>query len=167
MPISSMIDSTAPRSFKEWITAFITYDDDEAYAQHYRNLHPGDDGDPDDAGTHGTAPGPGGSYYDDLDLDVDDGMLESFVIIGLAVTLLVLVQLRQRALRRARGEGPPVANNNNNNSNNNGARNNQQGAPQGQNGQGPEAQHQDEDRGLFPRPDDPDFAAWVAGGVGH
>ena len=75
------------------------------------------------------------------------------------MALVVLVQWRQRALRQA---AQPNANNQNNNTFNQ----NQHGGQTG-NANAPAARRQDENRGLFPRPDDPEFAAWVAGGVGH
>ena len=89
---------------------------------------------------------PGGDvegYYDD---DIDDGIIETFVIMGLAALLCFLVyyrqqrqmQHRQREAERAQREGRPL--------------------PEG-------GAH--EDRGLFPPPDDPAFAQWAAGGVGH
>ncbi|KAL1952933.1 hypothetical protein VTO42DRAFT_3936 [Malbranchea cinnamomea] len=149
-------DSTPPRTFKEWITAFISYDEDEDYSHHHR-LHGDQDDFLDDSRGHDTAEGHDG-YYDELDLDVDDGILESLIIIGLAMALVLLVQWRQRALRRAAQQ------NANNQNNNNNANQNQQG---GHADDGAGGQRQEEDRGLFPRPDDPDFAAWVAGGVGH
>ena len=37
----------------------------------------------------------------------------------------------------------------------------------GAGGDAPENNRQEEDRGLFPRPGDPDYGAWIAGGVGH
>jgi SEL1 protein len=87
-----------------------------------------------------------GAYYDELEMDIDDGVLETLIIVALAATLVVLVYLRQqRALRRAQREPAPGA-----------------GAAAG----AAEAQRP-EDRGFFPPPDDPEFGAWVAGGVGH
>jgi SEL1 protein len=87
-------------------------------------------------------------YYDDLDLDIDESLLEGLVIVALAATLLILVYVRQQRNRQrenannaaaagAGGQGPGPVNNNNN------------------------------DRGLFPQPGQPEFGQWVAGGVGH
>jgi SEL1 protein len=89
-----------------------------------------------------------GTYYDELEIDIDDGVLETLIIIALAATLVVLVYLRQqRALRRAQREPAPGAG--------------------GGAGAGVAEPQRPEDRGFFPRPDDPEFGAWVAGGVGH
>lgn len=89
---------------------------------------------------------PGGDadgMYDDI---LDDGILESLVIIGLAAALVFLIYYRQQhqlAHRQnvAAGEG--------------------QQAVQGEQPQAPG------ERGLFPQPGDPAFGQWVAGGVGH
>lgn len=75
----------------------------------------------------------GEEYY-----DIDDGMLETLIIVALAAALAFLVYLRQqRGLaerRRQRGEeGDGVV----------------------------------EDRGMFPAPDAADFNDWAVGGVGH
>lgn len=95
--------------------------------------------------------GLGDEYYGDNWDDIDDGFLETLIILGLAATLGLLVwyrqqrQLRERREREARenaaaaaGVAPPPA----------------QAQPQ-------------EERGLFPPPGDPDFLNWAAGGVGH
>jgi SEL1 protein len=84
--------------------------------------------------------------YEDI---IDDGILESFIIVGLAAALVFLMYYRQQrqlahrrnedAAREQRGEQP---------------------LPEGQ-------QPQQEDRGLFPQPGDPEFRQWVAGGIGH
>lgn len=91
---------------------------------------------------------PGGDadgLYDDI---IEDGIVESLIIIGLAATLVFLIYYRQQqqlAHRRAAGAQPG----------------DQHGA------QGQEHPPQQEDRGLFPQPGDPAFGQWVAGGVGH
>ena len=84
--------------------------------------------------------------------DLDDGIFESLVIVGLAAALVFLVlyrQQRQQAARRQEEE----------------ARQRQQQPQQqqanDQRGQG------DQDGGLFPPPGDPNFAQWAAGGIGH
>ena len=81
-------------------------------------------------------------YYDDLDLDIDESMLEGLLIVGLAATLLVLVYFRQQQQQRNRQNDNGNAQNGNVNANAN-------------------------ERGFFPQPGDPEFAQWVAGGVGH
>lgn len=79
-------------------------------------------------------------YYDDLEFDIDDSMLEGLIILGLMATLLVLVYVRQQRNRDRQNENG---------------------------GANPAAAANGNDRGLFPRPGDPEFAQWVAGGVGH
>jgi SEL1 protein len=98
--------------------------------------------------------------------DFDDGLVESLIIISLAGALAALVYARQQAQRRReeearRGVGqvqvqhvPPA-----------GAQ--QPPAQQPQQPPPPQDQGQEQDRGLFPRPGDPDFNNWVAGGIGH
>ncbi len=104
------------------------------------------DADFDDNYLPDTDPMPGGDadgLYEDI---LDDGLLESFVIIGLAAALVFLIYYRQQhqlAHRR------------------------QEEAANGQNGAVPEGQAQQEDRGLFPQQGDPEFNQWVAGGIGH
>lgn len=84
-------------------------------------------------------------YYDDLEFDIDEGMLEGLLIVGLAATLLVLVYLRQQQQRNRQNENAGNQANANGNADGNG----------------------NDDRGFFPRPEDPEFNQWVAGGVGH
>lgn len=79
-------------------------------------------------------------YYDDLELDIDESVLEGLIIVALAATLLVLLYVRQQR-NRDRQNGNEGAN--------------------------PAAAANGDNRGLFPRPGDPEFAQWVAGGVGH
>lgn len=93
---------------------------------------------------------PGGDsdgFYEDA--IIDDGILESLVIIGLAAALVFLIYYRNQAQAAARREQE--------------ARARQGGQPVA--AQVPEPQGQD--RGLFPQPGDPEFGQWVAGGVGH
>jgi SEL1 protein len=77
-------------------------------------------------------------YYDELDLDIDESLLEGLIIVALAATLLILIFVRQQR-NRQRNAGNPAP-----------------GEPAGNN-----------DRGFFPRPDEPEFGQWVVGGVGH
>ena len=87
-------------------------------------------------------PGGDNEFYD----EADEGIVESLIILGLAFTLAFLVyyrQQRQGNARRAREQQ--------------GSEPEQQPAP-------PQGQQDD---GFFPRPGDPEFAAWAAGGVGH
>jgi SEL1 protein len=90
-------------------------------------------------------------YYDDMDLDIDDSVLEGLLIVGLAATLLVLVYIRQQQQR--------------NRQNANAA--NQGGNANGNANANANANANNNDRGFFPQPGDPEFGQWVAGGVGH
>ena len=90
-------------------------------------------------------PGGDDEIYDDL---VDDGILESFIIITLAAALVWLIYYRQqRQLAHRRQEEV--------------ARAQQAGQPE------PVPQEQQPDGGFFPQPGDPGFPGWVAGGIGH
>lgn len=119
---------------REWIRNFIRddrpyegYDDDDDDELLPRDPMPGGDED---------------ALYDDL---IDDGIIETFIIISLAATLVWLIYYRQqRQLAHRQGEEAARA----------------QQAGQ----QVPEPQ---QDRGLFPQPGDPAFPEWVAGGIGH
>lgn len=75
--------------------------------------------------------------YDDI---VDDGILESLVILGLCAALLFLIWYRQQRQQPHRREAVGVLN------------------------RGAAAPAQ---QGLFPQPGDPEFAQWAPGGVGH
>lgn len=83
--------------------------------------------------------------YDDL---IDDGILESLIILTLAGALVFLIYYRQQRQLGAHG------------------RNGGNGAEQQENGQMAQGQ-QPQDGGLFPQPGDPDFGQWAAGGAGH
>jgi len=148
-PIQDEKESRPPRTFKEWIITFLENDEEEEarYAQLYGQYDDADGmraGGPAGRRTDSERRNEDNGYYDDLDLDIDENLLEGLVIVTLAATLLILVYIRQQRLRQrenannaaAAGAGP--ANNNNNN-----------------------------DRGLFPQPGQPEFGQWVAGGVGH
>jgi SEL1 protein len=123
----------------EWISNFLRDD----------HLYYGDNG-YDDNYLPETDPMPGDvdGLYEDI---IDDGILESIIILGLAAVLVVLIYYRQQhQLAHRRGEEV--------------ARRQQvdQAAQDGQRQQPPQ-----EDRGVFPQPGDPEFGQWVAGGVGH
>jgi SEL1 protein len=116
------------KTWSEWLNAFLEAD----AAYHEEHFEERDDWEHMD-----TMPG-GDDFYDDL----DDGILESLLIIGLAAALAVLVMYRRRrAEERERQQ------------------------QQGDNQQ-PPAQAQ-QDGGLFPPPGDPEFLGWAAGGIGH
>ncbi|KAJ5184484.1 Tetratricopeptide-like helical [Penicillium cf. griseofulvum] len=139
-PIREEEDSKPRRTFKEWVKAFIE-NDEEGY---YEDLYEQQRGENDEyRGLE--SEGHEDGYYDDLDLDIDDGMVEGLLIVGLAATLLILVYFRQQQQRNRQNE------NDNANANAN---------PQNGNGNA-------NDHGLFPQPGDPEFGQWVAGGVGH
>lgn len=154
-------------SFGEWISNFLQ--DDQPY---YHDLEEEDEiMEPSHEHIHG-----GEDIYGDL---VEDGIIESLIIVGLAAALAFLVYYRQQR---------QLNNNNNNNNHNNNQQQQQQ--PQGQqternqqtgggsDGQGDEHPPQEgrdqqaqpppvQDRGLFPGPGDPEYGQWVAGGVAH
>ena len=94
-------------------------------------------------------------YYDDLDLDIDENLLEGIIMIGLVGVLLVLVYVRQQRIRQRA------------NANNEAARGVGGDDGGGAANAGAGGGRENDDRGFFPRPEDPEFAQWVAGGVGH
>lgn len=81
-------------------------------------------------------------YYDELELDFDESLLEGLIILTLAATLMALVYWRQQRVNQRP--------NDNQNANANAA-----------------GQANVNNQGFFPRPGDPEFPQWVAGGVGH
>ena len=147
----------------EWISNFL--DDPHPY------YHGADE---DDFVDPSNDPMPGGDDYFD---DIDESIIESLVILGLAGALAFLVYYRQQrqnnhrrimAERQEQGaqqvpvQPPPQA---------------QQPQAQAQAGAmapppPPQAQQeplpgQQADGGFFPPAGDPNFGQWVAGGVGH
>lgn len=137
---------------KEWYTTFIE-NDAAAYYEELYETHGEED---DFMGSRGLeSEHHDDGYYDDVEFDIDDGMLEGLLIVGLAAILLVLVYVRQQGQRNRQNQDG----NANGNANGNGdANGNENGNANG---------NDNNDRGLFPRPEDPEFAQWVAGGVGH
>ena len=138
-----MLTIVAPKkqwSLSEWISNFLQ--DDHPYygdADYDENYLPDND------------PMPGGDsdgFYDD---GIDDGLLESVLIIVLVTALAFLIYWRQQAQQAHRRQEDAAR-----------ARQGDQLAAQAQ-----VQQPQGGDRGLFPRPGDPEFGQWVAGGVGH
>ncbi|CAD0111831.1 unnamed protein product [Aureobasidium uvarum] len=86
---------------------------------------------------------PGGDdFYDDA-TEIDDGLVEMFMIVGLAAMLAFLVYYRQQRQQEARRRAE------------------QQGQQQGGNVNA--APQQQQDQGFFPPPGEPEFANWVAG----
>lgn len=99
----------------------------------------------------------GDDIYGDL---IDDGIIESLIIVGLAAALAFLVYYRQqRQLNnnlQQQQQGQQTE------------RNQQAGDDhQGEQNQQAQEQAQVPDRGVFPAPGDPDYGQWVAGGVAH
>ncbi|KAL9620448.1 MAG: hypothetical protein Q9160_005033 [Pyrenula sp. 1 TL-2023] len=118
-------------------------------------------------------PMPGGD--DNFD-DLDDSLLESLIIVGLAATLAFLVYYRnqrqlQMQLRRQQQEhGQTGTQGHANNAQAQGrglapAQTQQQGGVNNHNND--DDNNNNHERGYFPQPGDPDFNNWVAGGVGH
>ena len=131
-------------SWSEWISKFL--DDDHPY---YHSDDPADDLSDPSSSTLVHDPMPGGDdYYD----EIDEGIVESLIIIGLAGALALLVyyrQQRQQNHRRAVAE----------------AAIREQGAVEGAvPGAAPGLQP---NGGYFPPPGHPEHAQWVAGGIGH
>ena len=92
-------------------------------------------------------PGGDDGMYEDVDT-IEDGVVESFLIIAIAAALVWLIYYRQqRQLAANNGQGAQ----------------NGQGVP-GANGAQAQAPQQD---GFFPPPGDPARAEWVAGGLFH
>ncbi|PYH99411.1 putative ubiquitin-protein ligase Sel1/Ubx2 [Aspergillus ellipticus CBS 707.79] len=143
-PIREEEDVRPHRTLKEWIAVFIENDEEEEAnyrAQMYKRAEEEDE----DlmSSNHRLDERHDDGYYDDLELDIDESVLEGLIIVSLAATLLILVYLRQQRNRQRQNDG-------------------------GANAVAPgNANANANDRGVFPRPGDPDFAQWVAGGVGH
>ncbi|KAH0837482.1 hypothetical protein AYO21_08919 [Fonsecaea monophora] len=101
--------------------------------------------------------------------EIDDGLVESLIIIALAGALALLVyarQARQRVLEEERRQAQARAQAQ--------AQNQNQGFAQAAAPQHPPQQQQQahannggQDRGMFPPPGDLDWNNWVAGGIGH
>ncbi len=134
-----LVEEKREWSFWEWINHFMK--DDQAY--YGAEEDDADLTDPVPEHISGTE-----DVYGDL---IDDGILESLLIVGLAAFLAGLVYMhQQRQLNRARQ-----------------AQNGQGQAGNNDNNQAEQPPPAPPDRGLFPQPGDPDFGQWVAGGVAH
>lgn len=131
------------RTLKEWIATFIENDG----AEYWEDSYDPRDNEGDFMGSRHLDSEHEDGYYDDLEFDIDDGMLEGLLIVGLAATLFVLVYIRQQQQRNRQNQNAA-----NGQADGNGNANVNANA---------------NDRGFFPRPDDPEFGQWVAGGVGH
>ncbi|KAH9863631.1 hypothetical protein J1614_009563 [Plenodomus biglobosus] len=97
----------------------------------------------------------GDGYHGD---EIDSDILESLIILALSGALAFLLYYRAQRQRRQEEERRRQADQQQ-------QLNRGIPAPQAP-GQNPQAQPQ-QDRGLFPQPNDPDFMNWVAGGIGH
>ena len=111
--------------------------------------------------------------YDDVAMN--DGLLESFIIIGLAAALGLLVYYRQnRQLRHQReverNQAAALANARAQNGVAAGSGDSRAAEANDHVERGDAPQQQPpprEDRGFFPQPGDPEHGAWVVGGVMH
>jgi SEL1 protein len=100
---------------------------------------------------------PGGDadyHYDDIDSEI----LDSLVILGLTAALAFLIYYRGRRQRVAEEERRQEEQRQ--------MLANQVAAMQQQPAQA-QPQPQQQDRGMFPHPNDPAFMDWAAGAVGH
>jgi SEL1 protein len=124
--------TTKQWSMREWLHNFL--DEGQTYIV--------DENEYDDdqlPGTSSTAPGIEEEY-------IDDGLIESLIIVVLAGILVWLVYLRQaQQLAHRRAEAAAQA---------------RQGVQDVGNAQQPEG-------GFFPPPGDPALPEWLAGGIGH
>ncbi|KAL4880156.1 ubiquitin-protein ligase Sel1/Ubx2 [Aspergillus karnatakaensis] len=142
--INSIQEDDEPRprrTLSEWIAAFIENDEQED-AEYRAQLYKQGEGDDDEllsGSDHHRLDDQEDGYYDELDLDLDESVLEGLIILSLAATLMVLVYMRQQRNRQRPNDN------------------------QNQNA----GQANANDRGFFPRPGEPEFGQWVAGGVGH
>lgn len=149
-----------PKTLTEWIARFLDAAEEMENAENAQYTSDGLDLDA-PGRDFGADPMPGGDaeYYEDL----DDGLIESLIIIGLAATLAFLVYLRQQRMqqggqRQAQEQAMPVAQA-------------QPGPAQPVVNAAQQAevrrQEQEDQRGFFPAPGDPDWNQWVMGGVGQ
>ncbi|KDN67800.1 hypothetical protein CSUB01_08929 [Colletotrichum sublineola] len=100
------------------------------------------------------------AYYEDIFDDTiggtgpngnpleDDGIAESLIIVFIALSLVLLLYYRQQRQQQHRREEEE--------------RRRREGQPAV-----PALQGQQQDRGLFPQPGNPEWNNWVAGGIGH
>lgn len=140
------------RTLSDWLTEFIIAELGALEEEQAQVAVGGEDGGADewDAGTAMDDE----NLYEDI---ITDQFFEALMFAVLAAGLAVLVWYRQ--LVRQRQQGGDGGNEQ--------RQGQDQAQPQAQaQGQARE-QQQGQERGMFPRPGDPEFANWVAGGVGH
>jgi SEL1 protein len=96
----------------------------------------------------------GGDDYPD---DIEDSILESLVIVGLAACLVFLFYYRQqrqlahaRAIQNQQANGPNAA-----------------GPPDVPDEREAAPPPGEGERGFFPDPGEPEFQQWIAGGIAH
>ncbi|KAF1347752.1 hypothetical protein BDV97DRAFT_299392 [Delphinella strobiligena] len=128
------------RTLSQWLNDFIEAD------AHHADAYEADDWEH----SHQPSEHMPGVADDFFDEEIDDGLLEMFVIVGLAGALALLIYYRQQRQVEARRRAEQLL---------------QQQGLQGQDAQ--QAPGQQANGGFFPPPDDPNFANWVAGGIGH
>ncbi|KAL9596885.1 MAG: hypothetical protein Q9219_005511 [cf. Caloplaca sp. 3 TL-2023] len=131
-------------SFSEWMSNFL-----EDHHPYY------DTGEDDDLVDSASDPMPGGDDYID---DIDESIIESLIILGLAGALAFLVYYRQQRQNSHRRETERQQQQRQGN-----GQDRQQPLP----AQEPPLPGQQADGGFFPPPGDPNYGQWVAGGIGH
>ncbi|KAJ9132976.1 HCP-like protein [Pleurostoma richardsiae] len=145
--INSIQDEPAVKkdwSLSEWIANFLQ--DDQAYYDYNDGGYDGIYGD--------AMPGGDAAHYG---AEEDDGLLDTVIILALAMSLAFFIYYRhqreqaENARRRQQQEQQQQ----------------QPQPPQGVQNAAQEAAPRANEGGFFPQPGDPDFAPWVAGGVGH
>ncbi|KAI9663993.1 MAG: ERAD-associated protein [Bathelium mastoideum] len=161
--VNSIRDEPAPRkpfSLSEFVQHFLEAD----AAAYYEALNAagagGDPNDPLDGNEWETTAGPDGLPGDEIYDEIDEGILESLVILGLVGLLAWLVWYRQQRLERRRREAEERARGGGVIADPNG------GGVVGEE-RAPAVPGQQPDGGFFPPPEDPNFNQWIAGGVGH
>ena len=137
------------RTVSDWLSTFLA--DPHPY-------YHGEEDDYDESIPDGVPAVEGDEYYD----HIDEGMIESLIIVGLAAALVWLIYYRQQRALQGQAQGQRQG------------QDQPAGMPGGGHGQEedrvPEGERlpgQQADGGFFPPPDDPAFGPWVAGGVGH
>lgn len=140
-------EPSKPRSLAEWLTTFLENGD----AAYYENMEIDDWED-------------GTGFADDYYDEIDESIIDTLVILGLAGVLAFLVYYRNQAAERARRLREQQERLQQQAG---GAHPGERGNGQGQTGEERRQGGAPADGGFFPPPDDPNFNAWVAGGVGH
>lgn len=184
-----------PKSFSEWLYRFLDaaeeMDQQEYAALVAEQRHANGDFDPEAIGYQGAGEDGGAADYhyfsanargaeapdlpdDDFLGDIDDGLLESLIIVALAGALAMLVWIRQIRARDARNQGNRAvqpANQHAMEAQRTGPVREGVGIAEGEhldaNPNGQDERPPGPQGGFFPEPGDPEFQNWVVGGVGH